>query len=296
MSQPAVAVPRRSAALQRRVEASCSTTALRRRSSSPSSCSSASSPSASSRATSELCSPSPPAWSCELILGRIFLEKVAAPGQRLHHRHQRRHSAAFSGLLALRSVRALSITSKYALRFRGRHLWNPSNFGICAMLFLASDAVAGLSIQWGNNLASLIVIWMLGSLIVWRARRFHITAIYVVSFLALSFLRALDHRRSLAVGNLSDHRTHVSALHLFHDHRSKDHRPLAHRSVHRRLWPSPLWNSSCVSAAASTRRFTRCSGSDQPHSSSKCGSIRAAALSPFPPWPQARSPFDPSRG
>jgi Na+-translocating ferredoxin:NAD+ oxidoreductase RnfD subunit len=58
------------------------------------------------------------------------------------------------------------------------------------MLFLASDSVAGLSIQWGNNFASLIVIWVLGSIIVWRARRFHITATYVSSFIALSFLRA----------------------------------------------------------------------------------------------------------
>jgi Na+-translocating ferredoxin:NAD+ oxidoreductase RnfD subunit len=58
------------------------------------------------------------------------------------------------------------------------------------MLFLASDSVAGLSIQWGNNFASLVVIWILGSLILWRARRFHITTTYVASFIALSFLRA----------------------------------------------------------------------------------------------------------
>ncbi|MGH9760342.1 MAG: hypothetical protein ACREAC_05800, partial [Blastocatellia bacterium] len=42
---------------------------------------------------------------------------------------------------------AISITSKYVLRVKGRHIWNPSNFGICVMLFLASYVVAGLSIQ-----------------------------------------------------------------------------------------------------------------------------------------------------
>jgi enediyne biosynthesis protein E5 len=126
----------------------------------------------------------------EMILGRIFLHKWPHPA-----------SAYITGIsvgILLRSpaywtyalCAALSITSKYALRFRGRHLWNPSNFGICAMLFLASDAVAGLSIQWGNNFASLVVIWVLGSLILWRARRFHITAVYVVSFIALSLVRA----------------------------------------------------------------------------------------------------------
>jgi Na+-transporting NADH:ubiquinone oxidoreductase subunit NqrB len=126
----------------------------------------------------------------ELILGRIFLKKWPHPA-----------SAYITGIsvgILLRSpaywtyalCAALSITSKYALRFRNRHIWNPSNFGICAMLFLASDSVAGLSIQWGNNFASLIVIWVLGSIIVWRAHRFHITATYVASFIALSFLRA----------------------------------------------------------------------------------------------------------
>ena len=84
----------------------------------------------------------------------------------------------------------LAITSKYVLRAKGRHLFNPSNFGICAMLFLASDAVATLSIQWGNNLAAMAVIWVLGSLIIWRARRFHICATYVAAFVLFSFVRA----------------------------------------------------------------------------------------------------------
>jgi len=34
------------------------------------------------------------------------------------------------------------------------------------------------------------VIWALGSAIIWRLRRFHICATYVVSFFALSFLRS----------------------------------------------------------------------------------------------------------
>jgi enediyne biosynthesis protein E5 len=126
----------------------------------------------------------------EMVLGRKILRKWPHPA-----------SAYITGIsvgILLRSpafwpyalCSALSITSKYALRFRGRHIWNPSNFGICAMLILASQAVASLSIQWGNNLASLLVIWILGSVIVWRAKRFNVTLTYVVCFIALSFLRA----------------------------------------------------------------------------------------------------------
>lgn len=84
----------------------------------------------------------------------------------------------------------ISITSKYAIRWHNRHLWNPSNLGLSAMLFLAPASVAGLSIQWGNNLWSMVVIWLLGSLIIWRLRRFHICATYVASFFAFSYVRS----------------------------------------------------------------------------------------------------------
>ena len=58
------------------------------------------------------------------------------------------------------------------------------------MLFLAPETVATLSIQWGNYLLPMVVIWALGSVIIWRLRRFHITGTYVVSFIAFAFLRS----------------------------------------------------------------------------------------------------------
>ncbi len=84
----------------------------------------------------------------------------------------------------------LSITSKYVLRLKGRHLWNPSNFGICVMLLLAPDAVASLGIQWGNDLPPMLIVWLLGALIIWQAKRFHICATYVVSFVLLAYVRS----------------------------------------------------------------------------------------------------------
>jgi enediyne biosynthesis protein E5 len=85
---------------------------------------------------------------------------------------------------------AISITSKYVLRLRGRHLWNPTNFGIVAMLLLAPDAVAGLSVQWGNNLLPMVIVWTLGTVILRSVGRLHITLTYVASFLAFGALRA----------------------------------------------------------------------------------------------------------
>jgi Na+-transporting NADH:ubiquinone oxidoreductase subunit NqrB len=96
-------------------------------------------------------------------------------------------------------VAALSIASKYALRWRGRHLWNPSNFGVSVMLFMAVlpalfgtpsyiDA-ASLSIQFGNNAYPMLVVWVLGCAILWKVGRLHVTVAYVTSFLALAFVR-----------------------------------------------------------------------------------------------------------
>ncbi|MDE3211913.1 MAG: RnfABCDGE type electron transport complex subunit D [Bacteroidota bacterium] len=86
---------------------------------------------------------------------------------------------------------ALSIMSKYVLRYKGKHLWNPSNFGVSWMLFMAPLDVAGLSIQWGSNFTAMAVIWALGLVIVYQAKRFHVTLTYVISFVVLAYVRSL---------------------------------------------------------------------------------------------------------
>ena len=84
----------------------------------------------------------------------------------------------------------LSIVSKYVLRYRDRHLWNPSNFGVSAVLFLAPETVSLLSIQWGNAVWPMAVIWALGFVIVWRVGKLHISATYVAAFVLFSLVRS----------------------------------------------------------------------------------------------------------
>lgn len=84
----------------------------------------------------------------------------------------------------------LSIASKYALRWRGRHLWNPSNLGMSVLLYLAPQAAASLGQQWGNDIWPILVIWVLGGMILYRLGRLHITLAYVAAFLALSLVRS----------------------------------------------------------------------------------------------------------
>lgn len=85
---------------------------------------------------------------------------------------------------------ALSITSKYVLTYRGRHLWNPTNFAITAMVLLAPHSIAILSHEWGNELWTVGVIWCVGLLVVSRAKLLHITLTYLVSFVLLAGVRA----------------------------------------------------------------------------------------------------------
>jgi Na+-translocating ferredoxin:NAD+ oxidoreductase RnfD subunit len=84
----------------------------------------------------------------------------------------------------------LAIASKYVLQYRGRHLWNPSNFAISLLILVAPASVAILSRQWGNDLATNAVIWCFGLLILSRARMLHVTLVYVACFVALAALRS----------------------------------------------------------------------------------------------------------
>ncbi|HEY3787561.1 MAG TPA: hypothetical protein VGL71_01845, partial [Urbifossiella sp.] len=84
----------------------------------------------------------------------------------------------------------ISITSKYVLRVYNRHLWNPTNFGVTMLLFLAPQHVASLSVQAGNTWLAPAVIWFLGGMIMFKLRRFHIPLAFIAAFIPLAFLRA----------------------------------------------------------------------------------------------------------
>jgi Na+-translocating ferredoxin:NAD+ oxidoreductase RnfD subunit len=84
----------------------------------------------------------------------------------------------------------LAISSKYVLRYRGNHLWNPTNFAIVALLLVAPDRVSVLSHQFGNDVTTNLVIWVFGLIIAARVGVLHITLTYVASFLLLNSLRA----------------------------------------------------------------------------------------------------------
>src|SRR5947207_6834082 len=84
----------------------------------------------------------------------------------------------------------IAIASKYVLQYRNNHLWNPTNFAITALLLAAPSKISVLSHQWGNDVATNLVIWIFGLVIAARVRVIHSTLTHVASFLVLNSLRA----------------------------------------------------------------------------------------------------------
>jgi Na+-transporting NADH:ubiquinone oxidoreductase subunit NqrB len=75
-----------------------------------------------------------------------------------------------------------AIASKHLFKIRGKHIWNPSTFGITLAL-LWVPGTTFISAQWGRSAAIVWVILNLGMLIMYRVRRVDV----VVAFSAAYF-------------------------------------------------------------------------------------------------------------
>ncbi len=84
---------------------------------------------------------------------------------------------------------ALTIGSKFVLRVDGRHVFNPTNFGL-AVAMLASDRVWVSPGQWGSVAITAFAAICLGSLVVRRAERSDVTWAFLAAWLGLLFGRA----------------------------------------------------------------------------------------------------------
>lgn len=91
-------------------------------------------------------------------------------------------------LMALTAVAA--IASKFILRWNGKHVFNPTNFGLVAMMLLTGEVWVSPA-QWGSGAYLALLIASLGGLVVFRAARSDVTYAFLVSYALILFGRAL---------------------------------------------------------------------------------------------------------
>ncbi len=84
---------------------------------------------------------------------------------------------------------ALAIGSKFLVRYRGKHVFNPANVAI-VLTMLASDHVWVSSGQWGSTAISALALSCLGLLVLTRAKRAETTVAFLLVFAAMLFVRA----------------------------------------------------------------------------------------------------------
>lgn len=92
----------------------------------------------------------------------------------------------------------ISIASKYALTWRGRHLWNPTNFGISILLAIAPHSMAILSHEWSNSLFAVGLVFAIGFAVARKARLTHISGTYLAAFVVLGVVRSFITGHSIA--------------------------------------------------------------------------------------------------
>jgi Na+-transporting NADH:ubiquinone oxidoreductase subunit NqrB len=132
----------------------------------------------------------------------LLLTVLAAQaiGDRIEGRPPNLRSALISGLslcLLLRTNRidlailaaVVTIAAKFLVRYRGKHIFNPTNGGIVAMLLL-TDQVWVSPGQWGSVAFFAFLMACLGGLVVNRASRSDVTYAFIAFYAALVFGRS----------------------------------------------------------------------------------------------------------
>jgi len=83
----------------------------------------------------------------------------------------------------------ITISSKFVIRWNGRHIFNPTNFGLVFLMVVGAPVWVSPG-QWGNVAYFGFLMACLGGLVVNRAARSDVTYAFLVSFAALQFGRA----------------------------------------------------------------------------------------------------------
>jgi Na+-transporting NADH:ubiquinone oxidoreductase subunit NqrB len=132
---------------------------------------------------------------------------VRGPARPAHFDPRSAWISALSLCLLLRTDRlglavaaaVLSIASKFVIRWRGKHLFNPTNFGLVALMTASGGRVWVSPGQWGSAALFGFLVLCLGGLVVNRAARSDVTYAFLAAYGSLLLGRALWLGQPLAI-------------------------------------------------------------------------------------------------
>tara|TARA_R110000782_G_scaffold126803_2_gene218399 strand:- start:447 stop:1292 length:846 start_codon:yes stop_codon:yes gene_type:complete len=84
----------------------------------------------------------------------------------------------------------MAIGSKFLLRLRGKHVFNPANFALVSLMLLSDHAWVS-SGQWGSAAIGAFTLACLGFLVLTRAKRAETTIAFIAFYAAMLFGRAI---------------------------------------------------------------------------------------------------------
>ena len=93
---------------------------------------------------------------------------------------------------------AVAIASKFIFKWNNKHIFNPTNFGIIAVVALSGHAWVSPA-QWGSHAIAAFFLACVGSLVIYRAERSDVTYTYLFAFAAIIFGRAFSLGDPLAI-------------------------------------------------------------------------------------------------
>jgi Na+-transporting NADH:ubiquinone oxidoreductase subunit NqrB len=95
-----------------------------------------------------------------------------------------------NSVLLLIVTGVVTIASKFMLKWNHKHIFNPTNFGIVAMIALSGEVWVSPA-QWGSKLYFGFLMACLGGMVVHRALRSDVSYAFILSYAAILFGRAL---------------------------------------------------------------------------------------------------------
>jgi Na+-transporting NADH:ubiquinone oxidoreductase subunit NqrB len=84
----------------------------------------------------------------------------------------------------------MAIGSKFLIRFNGKHLYNPANFGIIMSILLLGDAWISPG-QWGSSAILLFFIGSAGFMIIFRVGRVDTSLAFIGTLFILEYARSI---------------------------------------------------------------------------------------------------------